>query len=95
MLIFFLRANNEGQRKLSSIFLMCTLSMDLHINCLSFIFVGLFLVRLDRGGEVFSAPTPDFVLQADDKLIFAGDTNAVNQLVQMEGLRVAGTTAFP
>lgn len=49
---------------------------------------SLFLVEVIRGDHIISAVTPDFVLQAHDKLIFSGDVSSVLRLKQFDGLRL-------
>ncbi|EOV0104104.1 SLC13 family permease [Vibrio vulnificus] len=47
---------------------------------------GLFLVEIVRGGQLISPVTPETVINAKDKLIFAGDVKQVKQLQMFEGL---------
>lgn len=42
---------------------------------------GLYLVEITRGQEVISAVSPNFVLQAGDVLVFAGDTATIAEMV--------------
>lgn len=49
---------------------------------------SLFLVEVIRGEHVISAVTPEFILQADDRLIFSGDVSSVLRLKQFDGLRL-------
>ena len=49
--------------------------------------LGLYLVEIVRGDKVISAVSREERLQADDRLIFVGDTRGVLQLQEMLGLR--------
>lgn len=49
---------------------------------------SLFLVEVIRSEQVISAVTPDFVLQAEDRLIFSGDVSSVLRLKQFDGLKL-------
>eukprot|EP00899_Mesostigma_viride_P024464 jgi/Mesvir1/5201/Mv15333-RA.1 len=54
---------------------------------------GLFLVHVERGAVSTPAPAPDFVLQADDKLSFAGEVDSVLELTKVRGLIVVESQA--
>jgi di/tricarboxylate transporter len=47
---------------------------------------GLFLVEIDRGTHVVTPVGPDDVLQADDRLVFAGVVSSVVDMHRMRGL---------
>lgn len=47
---------------------------------------GLFLIEIDRDGELFSPVGPDEVLQANDRLVFAGIISSVVELQKIPGL---------
>nr|WP_183410164.1 SLC13 family permease [Litorivivens lipolytica] len=55
---------------------------------------GMFLVEIDRDGRVLTAVSPREVLQANDRLIFAGDVRSVVDLKNIHGLRVADDQVF-
>jgi len=48
---------------------------------------SLFLVEIDRDGNVIAAPGPGERLRPNDRLVFAGSTNAAVELQQVRGLR--------
>jgi len=48
---------------------------------------GLFLVEIDRNDDILSAVSGDIVLQAHDRLVFAGLVESVIDLQKMPGLR--------
>jgi di/tricarboxylate transporter len=50
---------------------------------------GLFLVEIERGGEVLPAVGPQERLRGDDRLIFAGVVDSVVELRRIRGLRPA------
>lgn len=43
---------------------------------------SLFLVKVERGKEVFSVISPNFILHKNDILSFAGDTTAISELIE-------------
>lgn len=45
---------------------------------------SLFLVEVQRNEELFSPISPNFILKGNDILIFAGDTNAIAELIEPE-----------
>jgi di/tricarboxylate transporter len=55
---------------------------------------GSYLVELVRDGELFAAVTPDTRLQANDRLVFVGVTDAVRELRRIDGLRPATDQLF-
>lgn len=55
---------------------------------------GMFLVEINRDGNVMTAVSPREVLQANDRLIFAGDVRSVVDLKNIHGLRVADNQVF-
>jgi di/tricarboxylate transporter len=50
---------------------------------------GLFLVEIERGGEVLPAVGPQERLRGDDRLVFAGVVDSVVELRRIRGLRPA------
>lgn len=46
----------------------------------------IFLVEVVRTGNVISAVTPDHVLEGCDRLVFAGDTQAISDLLRIHGI---------
>ena len=55
---------------------------------------GLFLVEIDRGDELFPVVSPQAVIQAGDRLIFAGAVESVIELRKIRGLIVADEQIF-
>jgi len=55
---------------------------------------GLFLVEIQRGDALISAPTPDTVLAGDDRLVFVGEVNDLRELRHLPGLRHAEDQVF-
>lgn len=55
---------------------------------------GSFLVELIRGGRVHAAVSPHMRLQAGDRLVFVGITDAVRELRRVPGLRPATDQLF-
>ncbi|MGR5211832.1 SLC13 family permease [Vibrio rotiferianus] len=49
---------------------------------------GLFLVEIVRQGQLISPVTPETLIFAQDKLIFAGDVKQIKQLQLFDGLRL-------
>ncbi len=47
---------------------------------------GLFLIEVDRDDEVITPVGPDFVIQADDRLVFAGVISTIVDLQRIRGL---------
>jgi len=54
---------------------------------------SLFLVELIREGRLLSPVSPDMVLQANDRLLFAGDGDGASQLKSIPGLKLPGLMA--
>jgi di/tricarboxylate transporter len=46
----------------------------------------IFLVEVVRKGHVISAVTPDHILESCDRLVFAGDTQAISDLLRIHGI---------
>ena len=55
---------------------------------------GLFLVEIDRDGDVIAAVSPDRELRGGDRLVFAGVVDSVIDLRQMAGLTPAEGQVF-
>src|SRR5581483_4961368 len=55
---------------------------------------GVFLVELDRGGDVITAVGPEQKLAVGDRLVFTGNINRVVDLHRIAGLRAAGDPHF-
>ena len=55
---------------------------------------GLFLVEIQRAGELLSAPTPETVLAGDDRLVFVGVVDGLRELRHLPGLRHAEDLVF-
>jgi di/tricarboxylate transporter len=55
---------------------------------------GLYLVEIERGGEVIPAAGPDEVLKDGDRLVFAGVTESVIDLQRIKGLVPATEQVF-
>jgi di/tricarboxylate transporter len=55
---------------------------------------GLYLVEIDRNGELLPAPGPEQVLKANDRLVFAGVVESVVDLRKMRGLKPATNQVF-
>ena len=55
---------------------------------------GLYLVEIDREGEVIPAAGPDEVLKGGDRLVFAGVTESVVDLQRIKGLTPATDQVF-
>ncbi len=53
-----------------------------------------FLVEIVRGEQMISAPPPTWVLQAGDRLVFAGGIDLIHELRDFSGLRVADDQIF-
>ena len=47
---------------------------------------GLFLIEIDRGGEVITPVSPTEILQAEDRLVFAGVVETIVDLEKIPGL---------
>lgn len=54
----------------------------------------IFLAEIDRAGTVLTAVSPGELLQAGDRLVFVGDTDAIVDVLRINGL-VASDTATP
>ena len=55
---------------------------------------GSYLVELLRAGRVFAAVAPEMRLQANDRLVFIGETGAIRELRRVSGLRPATDQLF-
>ncbi len=55
---------------------------------------GMFLIEIDRAGRILTAVSPRELLEASDRLIFAGDVRSVVDLKNIHGLRVADDQVF-
>ncbi len=55
---------------------------------------GMFLIEIDRDGRLLTAVSPREILQAHDRLIFAGDVRSVVDLKNIHGLRMADDQVF-
>jgi di/tricarboxylate transporter len=55
---------------------------------------GLYLVEIDRGGQVLPAVSPQECLQAEDRLVFVGIVESVVDLQKIRGLRPANKQVF-
>ncbi|TXI17097.1 MAG: TRAP transporter large permease subunit [Nitrosomonas sp.] len=45
-----------------------------------------YLIEIERNGMVVSVVSPDEVLQGGDRLVFAGDTDAISDLLRIKGI---------
>ncbi len=55
---------------------------------------GLFLIEIDRDGDVVTPVTPDDVIRAGDRLIFTGVVSTILDLVQIPGLVPAADMTY-
>lgn len=55
---------------------------------------GMFLIEINRGGQLLTAVAPRELLQAGDRLIFAGDVRSVVDLKNIHGLKIAEDQVF-
>ena len=55
---------------------------------------GLYLIEIERGGELIPAAGPDEVLRGGDRLVFAGVTESVVDLQRINGLTPATDQVF-
>jgi len=55
---------------------------------------GAFLASIERQGQSLPAVPPDFVLRADDRLIFVGDVGSMKDLQKQRGLTPATNQVF-
>ncbi|MEM7468637.1 MAG: SLC13 family permease, partial [Pseudomonadota bacterium] len=55
---------------------------------------GLFLIEIERDGEILAAVSASIRLQANDRLVFAGVIDSVVELQRFEGLRPATNQIF-
>lgn len=46
----------------------------------------IYLVEIEREGRIITAVTPDELLKGGDRLVFAGDTEAISDLLRINGL---------
>ncbi len=56
---------------------------------------GLFLVEIERGGDMLPAPGPDTMLRGDDILVFAGVLETIREMLSMRGLVSADDAPRP
>lgn len=54
-----------------------------------------FLVEIGRGSNIISAVSPNMELRGGDRLVFAGETDAVSDLLHINGLEPSVTDATP
>lgn len=47
----------------------------------------IFLTEIERDGKTLTAVSPDETLQGNDRLVFAGDTDAISDLLKINGLQ--------
>jgi len=55
---------------------------------------GMFLVEIGRNGRLMTAVSPEEILLANDRLVFAGDVQSVVDLKNIRGLKVAEDQVF-
>lgn len=55
---------------------------------------GLYLIEIDRGGEIVTPVTPQDVVHADDRLIFTGVVSTIVDLEKIPGLVPAADTTY-
>jgi di/tricarboxylate transporter len=55
---------------------------------------GVYLVEIDRDGELIAAPGPETILRGNDRLIFVGVVDSVVDLQKMRGLLPATNQVF-
>ncbi len=55
---------------------------------------GLYLMEIDRDGEIIAAVGPDTVLRGDDRLVFVGVVDSVVDLQRIRGLKPATEQVF-
>ena len=55
---------------------------------------GLFLAEIERGRQIMPAVSPETVLEADDRLVFVGVVESVNDLRKVRGLSPATDQVF-
>ena len=55
---------------------------------------GLYLIEINRADQVLPAVSPDEVVQADDRLVFAGVVSSIVDLRRLPGLRPATDQVF-
>lgn len=56
--------------------------------------VGMYLMEIDRDGQIISTVGPDEVLEAKDRLVFVGIVESVVELQRLRGLRPATDQVF-
>ncbi|MGF1755830.1 SLC13 family permease [Vibrio makurazakiensis] len=56
---------------------------------------GLFLVEIERGDSVLPTVSPDEILQGGDRLVFAGETKAITDLLKIDGIEAPGNLEQP
>jgi len=56
---------------------------------------GLFLVEIDRGGRIITPVSPDDVIRAGDRLVFAGVVSTIVELQRIRGLVPASDDEAP
>ncbi len=55
---------------------------------------GLFLIEIDRNGELFPVVSPETVIHTSDRMVFAGAVDSVIELRKIRGLVVADDQLF-
>lgn len=45
-----------------------------------------YLIEIDRNGTAITVVSPEEVLQGGDRLVFAGDTDAISDLMRINGI---------
>ena len=55
---------------------------------------GLFLIEIDRGGEVITPVAPEDIIREDDRLIFTGIVSTIVDLEKIPGLVPAADTGY-
>jgi len=55
---------------------------------------GLFLIEIDREGQIFGPVAPDEVIQANDRMVFTGVVSTIVDLEKIPGLVPAGETRY-
>ncbi len=63
---------------------------DAHLRHLS----GLYLAKIERGGELIGPVGPDEILRAKDRLIFIGMIHAIKELQEIPNLRIASDAHY-
>jgi di/tricarboxylate transporter len=55
---------------------------------------GAFLIEIERGGDLITAPGPEQVLRAEDRLVFTGVVESIKELQTIRGLDPATNQIF-